>query len=335
MKNQRILVSQIGTPDQMHLIEEVLQKPQANQVMVKILTAGVAFADILIRYGDYPGVPKPPITPGYDLIGEVLWVGSEVSSVVSGDHVAALTVFGAYSRYINIPAEWLVKIPRGIDPIKAAALTLNYVTAYQMLHRIAKAQTGNKVLIHGASGGVGTALMQLGRLTNLEMIGTASRKNHAVLEKFGVTPIDYHSHDFSEILTTNPVDIVFESVGGTNLRKSLSVLKRGGKMIVYGARTSIQNQKFKKGVMLNSIVQSIFYNMIPNGKTVQFYAINARKDTSQFREDLSKLLELLKHGEIDPIIDSVYPLEQAAAANQKMENGVHQGKIILQCNPID
>ncbi len=333
MKYQKILVSHIGGTETIQLIEEQFQKPKGDQVAVKILACGVAFADILIRYGDYPGVPKPPLTPGYDLIGEVQSVGPLVKSIKPGDQVAALTVFGSYSQYINLPENWLVKIPNDLNPIKSAALTLNYVTAYQMMVRMAKCARGQRVLIHGASGGVGTALMQLGQLYSLEMIGTASASKHAMLEKYGVTPIDYQTQNFEQILKDHPVDLIFENIGGENLTKSLAVLNKGGKMIVYGARTSLKLEKrFQKGLLMQSILKSFLYNLLPNGKKVQFYAINARKNPEQFRQDLTHIFQQFAQGNLDPEIGAVYPLQEAAAANRLMEMRQHSGKIILVCN---
>jgi NADPH:quinone reductase-like Zn-dependent oxidoreductase len=309
-----------------------MKSPSGADVIVKILTTGVAFADISIRYGQYPGVPKPPITPGYDLVGIIEQIGPDVSSFVVGDKVAALTVFGAYSKYICLPANQLIKIPQQIDPIKSVALVLNYVTAYQMLHRISKVKPKQRILIHGASGGVGTALMQLGKLLELDMVGTASQKNHALLREYGVTPIDYHTQDFEEVLKHNPVDVVFESIGGKNIQKSLKVLKKGGVLVFYGARSAIQHGKYVNGLMGKSILKSVIYNILPNGKKATFYAINAKKQKQQFREDLTTLVQLLNEGKIDPVIGATYPLEQAAAANQAMENGDHTGKIVLICN---
>jgi len=332
MKNQKIVITKIGSPETMQFVDEEIKSPSGADVLVKILTTGVAFADISIRYGQYPGVPKPPITPGYDLIGIIEQTGPDVSSFVVGEKVAALTVFGAYSQYICLPANQLVKIPNHIDPIKGVALVLNYVTAYQMLHRIGNVKSKQRILIHGASGGVGTALMQLGGLLDLDMIGTASLKNHDLLNKYGVKPIDYRTQNFEEILKDNPVDVVFESVGGKNIQKSLKVLKKGGLLVYYGARSSIQNGEYVNGLMGKSIVESIFYNILPNGKKTKFYAINAKKQKQQFREDLTTLIQLLNEGKIDPVIGATYPLEQAAAANQAMENGDHTGKIVLICN---
>ncbi|MAT41552.1 MAG: oxidoreductase [Anaerolineaceae bacterium] len=332
MKNQKIVITKIGAPETMQVVDEEIKSPSGSDVLVKILTTGVAFADISIRYGQYPGVPKPPVTPGYDLIGIIEQTGPDVSSFVVGDKVAALTVFGAYSKYISLPASQLVKIPQQIDPIKSEALVLNYVTAYQMLHRVSKVKPKQRVLIHGASGGVGTALMQLGKLMEQDMVGTASQKNHALLKKYGVTPINYRTQDFEEILKNNPVDVVFESIGGKNIQKSLKVLKKGGLLVYYGARSSIQSGKYVNGLMGKSIVESIFYNILPNGKKTTFYAINAKKQIQQFREDLTSLIQLLNEGKIDPVIGATYPLEQAAAANQAMENGDHIGKIVLICN---
>lgn len=334
MKTQKMMVTKIGGPENFKLVEETLNPPTGTEVLIKIQTAGIAFADVLIRYGQYPGVPKPPMTPGYDLVGIVEAVGEDVTTLQTGDHVAALTVHGAYSSRIKLPEDWLIKIPAALDPVKAVALVLNYVTAYQMMHRIAKVQPGQRVLIHGASGGVGTALMQLGKLAGLEMIGTASKGKHDLLAQYGATPIDYRSQDFENILKDNPVDVVFESISSENLRKSMRILKKGGTLVSIGARASVVNGVVNKGDMVKAFMYCYSIDLLPNGKKAKFYVIDARKESAAFREDLTQLMRWLEAGKIDPVIGATFPLSQAAEANKMMESGNHRGKIVLLCEPV-
>jgi NADPH2:quinone reductase len=195
-KNARMVLTGLGGPEVLKCVEEHLPKPGAGEVRVKILAAGIAFADVLMRRGLYPGTPKFPFTPGYDLVGNIDALGDAVSQFVIGQRVAALTMIGGYSRYTVVPAGRLVPVPDGLDPAEAVSLVLNYVTAYQMLHRVAKLREGQRVLIHAAAGGVGTAALQLGRLAGLEMFGTASKAKHQLVASLGATPIDYRSESF-------------------------------------------------------------------------------------------------------------------------------------------
>src|SRR5678816_3544528 len=164
MRHQRIVVSQYGGPDALQLIEEDVPKPKAGEVRVRVLAAGVAMPDVMAREGIHPETPRVPYTPGWDLVGVVDAIGGEVAGFNLGQVVAAMPINGAYAEYVCLKLDELVPIPPGLDPGEAVSLVLNYITAYQMLHHSAKAKPGQSILIHGASGGVGTALLQLGRL---------------------------------------------------------------------------------------------------------------------------------------------------------------------------
>jgi NADPH2:quinone reductase len=167
---------------------------------MRVHAAGVAFLDLLMREGTYPGGPKPPFTPGYDLVGEVESTGAGVRGLQVGQRVAALTVYGSYTDWICLPADDLVPVPDGLDAAEAVSLVLNYVTAYQLLHRAARVAPGERILVQGAAGGVGTAILQLGRLAGLEVFGTASAKDLEVVASLGATPIDRRRDDFVAVL---------------------------------------------------------------------------------------------------------------------------------------
>src|SRR6266700_5667447 len=206
-----VVISRIGGPEVLQLVDRDLPDPKSGEVRVKVLTTGVAYADVLMRYGLYYGVPPLPYAPGYDIVGVIENVGSDVSRFKIGDTVAALTVTGGYSQFIVLPETELVSVPLGLDPAEAVSLVLNYTTAYQMLHRIAKVQKGSRVLIHGAAGGVGTAALELGRLAGLEMYGTASHGKHEMVRALGGKPIDYKNEDFVSVVrqaTGEGVDVV-------------------------------------------------------------------------------------------------------------------------------
>lgn len=181
--------------------EEECPEPRRGEVRIKVLAAGVALPDVLAREGIHPETPRVPFTPGWDLIGEVDRLGDGVSGIQLGQIVAAMPISGAYAEFVCLPQGELVPVPAALDPAEAVSLILNYITAYQMLHRSAKVKTGQRVLIHGASGGVGTALLQLGSLAGLEMYGTCSAGAFSVVAGLSGVPIDYKSKDFvSEIL---------------------------------------------------------------------------------------------------------------------------------------
>src|SRR5450432_3900452 len=225
-----VVISRKGGPEVLLLVDRDLPIPGPGQVRIQVLATGVAYADVLMRNGLYLGVPALPYAPGYDIVGVVESLGSNVSRAKVGDTVAALTVTGGYSQYIVMPETELIAVPPGLDPAEAVSLVLNYTTAYQMLHRIAKVKEESRVLIHGAGGGVGTAALELGRLAGLEMWGTASPGKHDLVRSLGGPPIDYRSEDFVAAVrraTGDGVDLALDPVGWSYFRRSFRALRAG------------------------------------------------------------------------------------------------------------
>ncbi len=216
----RIIVTHYGGPEALQVLEEVCPEPKDGEVRVKVLAAGVSLPDLMMREGIHPETPRLPFTPGWDLIGVVDRLGDGVSGIEPGQRVAALPINGAYAEFVCLPQRELIPAPSGLDAAEAVSLVLNYVTAYQMLHRSAKVRPGQRVLIHGAAGGVGSALLQLGRLAGLEMYGTCSARGASAVSDLGGIPIDYQYQDFVEEihrLTSEGVDVVFDGLGGAHM----------------------------------------------------------------------------------------------------------------------
>src|SRR5262245_53066458 len=204
MRHTRIIVTHYGGPEELQVVEEECPEPQEGEVRVRVLAAGVSLPDVMMREGMHPETPRLPFTPGWDLVGVVDRVGERVSGVAPGQVVAALPISGAYAEFACLPQAELVPVPSGLDEAEAVSLVLNYVTAYQMLHRAAKVRRGQRVLIHGASDGVGTALLQLGGLAGLEMYGTCSARSASVVSSLGGIPIDYEHQDFVDVVRRLP-----------------------------------------------------------------------------------------------------------------------------------
>jgi NADPH2:quinone reductase len=195
-RHTRIIVTRYGGPDALQVLEEVCPEPKEGEARVRVLAAGVSLPDVMMREGIHPETPALPFTPGWDLVGVVDRLGNGISAFKTGQIVAALPVNGAYAEYVCLPQGELVPVPSELDTAEAVSLVLNYVTAYQMLHRSAKVRPGQRVLIHGAAGGVGSALLQLGRLAQLHMYGTCSSQGASTVAGLGAIPIDYHHQDF-------------------------------------------------------------------------------------------------------------------------------------------
>ncbi|MFN8414496.1 MAG: zinc-binding dehydrogenase [Anaerolineales bacterium] len=203
------------------------------------LATSACFTDTMIRKGIYYGVKqKPPFAPGYDVVGVIDELGEGVTHLKVGQRVADLTVTGAYAEYMCIPAAHCVSVPESVDASEAVSLVLTYITAYQMLHRIAKVKRSDRILVHGASGAVGTALIQLGILHGLEIYGTASKASREPVSTLGATPIDYQDENFVHYineLTPKGVDAVFDAIGGANFARSFQCLRKGGVLVAYGS----------------------------------------------------------------------------------------------------
>jgi len=343
MKRTRVIVTHYGGPDALHVIEEDCPEPMHGQVRVRVLAAGVAMPDIMAREGIHPETPPVPFTPGWDLVGEVDQIGDGVSGIEPGQIVAAMPIHGAYAEYVCLPQRELVSVPTGIDAAEAVSLVLNYITAYQMLHRSAKVKSGQRVLIHGASGGVGTALLQLGRLADLEMYGTCSSRGAQAVSDLGAVPIDYQKQDpVKETLrlTREGVDAVFDPIGGAHLWHSREALRAGGRVVAYGNTTSLRGERLgsKRTGRRNRLHGIPIYALyiaggwlLPGRKRVVPYSIQTLKRVkpSVFRRDLATLLDLLKQEKIKPIIAKQFPLAEARQAQEMLGNGGVVGKIVL------
>jgi NADPH2:quinone reductase len=335
----RVIVERRGGPEVLRVVQEPLREPYRGEIRVATIASGVSFADIFMRERIHPEalLRSFPFTPGWDIVGRVDALGAGVSGFAPGDIVAAMPIVGGYSEFVFLAPEELVPVPLEVDPIEAACLPLNYVTAYQMLHRAASIKAGEKVLIHSAAGGVGTALAQLGRLVGLEMYGTASLAKHPILSSLGVTPIDYRSLDFvSECLKYEPdgLDAAFDGIGGMHLLRSLRVLCRKGRLVAYGlGSTSVEGRPNPLRLAMTALgwLGAFACNAIPSYKRLRFYSIQMKKRRKPelFRADLSHLLGLLAGREIAPFVAVRLPLTEASRAHELLASGTTQGKIVL------
>jgi NADPH2:quinone reductase len=297
----------------------------------------------MAREGIHPETPPVPFTPGWDLVGVVDQLGLNVSGIELGQTVAAMPISGAYAQFVCLSQRELIPVPSGLDATEVVSLILNYITAYQMLHRFAKVQPSGRILIHGASGGVGTALLQLARLTSLEAYGTCSSRSAPAVSELAGIPIDYHHQDFAkEIrrLTGEGVDAVFDPIGGSHMWYSRNALHCGGRVIAYGNTTSLRGEGLSSGHpgrrnRLHGIPIFALYIaggwLLPGRKRVIPYSIQwlKRIRPALFRQDLISLLGLLQQRKIKPIIAQRFPLTEARQAQELLGRGGVIGKIVL------
>jgi len=343
MRRTRIIVTHYGGPDALRVAEEECPEPKDGEVRVRVLAAGVSYADLLMREGVHPETPPLPFTPGWDLIGMVDRLSDGISGLEPGQIVAALPISGAYAEFVCLPQRELVPVPSGLDAAEAVSLVLNYVTAYQMLHRSARVGSGQRVLIHGAAGGVGSALLQLGRLAGLEMYGTCSSQRASALSDLGGIPIDYRQLDFVEEihrLTSEGVDVAFDGIGGTHISRSLKALRPGGRVVAYGLTSSLRGGRLAsgrpgrrhrfRGIAIFGLYIAGGW-LLPSRKRVVPYSIQwlKRLRPAWFRQDLIALFDLLQQKRIKPLIAQRFPLAEARHAHELLGKGGVTGKIVL------
>jgi NADPH:quinone reductase-like Zn-dependent oxidoreductase len=324
MNYKSVMVIERGGPEVLQIVENELHPPAPGEARIKIMATPVCQDDVAVRRGTRPFLAKTPYVPGYCIVGEVDAVGENVTAVSPGDRVAALTSFGGYAEFIYWHAQQLIQVPMTLKPAEAVVLILNYLTVFQVLHRVAKVQAGDKVLIIGASGGIGTAFLQLGQEVGLKMYGLASSSKHGILEEYGATPIDYRNEDFVDVIRQQEpggLDFVFNGMGEEYFERGLSVLRRGGLLVHYGGP-----QSFTRFLLL--VAKLIFFTALPNGKRIKGYGTH-RGEIDAFREDWTALFRLLEEGKIKPVIAETFPILHAARANELLESGNVTGNVVL------
>jgi NADPH:quinone reductase-like Zn-dependent oxidoreductase len=339
--NQRVVVNRFGGPEVLEIVEDEIPQPGPGTVRVRIITAGLSGADLLMREGVHPRTPRTPFTPGWDLVGFVDEVGPGVTGLERGAMVVAMPIWGSHAKYICLAQDELVLVPPGVDPVEALCLVFNYLTAYQMMHRCARVKFGQRVLIHGGTGGIGTALLQLGNVAGLEMYATASQRGLETVRRLGGIPIDYRNVDFAEEvrrLSHGGVDTVFDGVGARHAWQSRKALRPGGKVVIYGFTGRLHAGRYA-GVryalrgfgIIGLMIAAAF--VLPGRKRVLPFSVDRLKQFKPlwFREDLATLFGLLTRREIQPIIAERVPLQEIRRAHLLLGQGGVTGRIVLMC----
>jgi NADPH:quinone reductase-like Zn-dependent oxidoreductase len=322
------MLTKKGGPEALQIVKLPVEAPGPGQLLVRVRAAGVGSTDLVLLAGKYRFAPKLPLVPGYEVAGVVEAIGAGVTGFEVGDRVAALTVYGGFAELLLREAEHFLPIPDGVCDRDAAAVILNYVTAWQMIYRFAKVEPGQTALVTGAAGGVGSAVLQLLRLAGVKTYGTASAAKHETLRKLGATPIDYRAGTIDSLtraLHPQGVDCVFDAVGSANIGPCIGALRRGGTLVAFGfmsASTTLPQI---------SMFANIFVGARLRGRQGKFYGITLlyRKDPKLLREDLPKVFWLLANKEIDPLVSRTFPLLEARRALELLASGSVEGEIIL------
>ena len=333
-RNHRVVVTRRGGPEVLEVVTEDLPEPGSGEIRVKTIAAGVSSYDVMLRGHWFPG-QKPPYVPGEDIVGLVDKLGDGVLGLEAGQRVALWTFgdAGGYAEYVSTPAERAVPVPVDLDSVEAVALVVNYLTASLAMNQMAGVRRGERMLAHGAAGGVGSALVQLGTLAGLEVYGTASAYNHDLVESLGAVPIDYRNDDFvAQIreLTGDGVDVAFDVIGGgRQLWRSSRALRKGGRLIMLGMASAIKGGiKTIPGSML--VVGLV--KMLPNGKTAPMgpgMESYPKEHMEWYRDSLAEFFDLTVTGKLKPVIAERFPLLEAARAHEFIERGGYAGKAVL------
>ena len=334
---KRVVVDHYGGPEVVRLVEEDDPRPGPGEVRVRVLAAGVSFTDSQLRAGTYLGVPKPPFTPGYELVGFVEELGPGCSRMRVGDRVGALTVWGADAERVCVPEANAVEVPEDLDPAEVLSLVFTYMTAYQMLHRATRPKSGETVLVHGAAGRVGTAVLELAAAARLRAYGTASADDRAAVERLGAVAIDYRHEDFLarvRELTKDGVEIALDPFGGATALRSFRALRPGGRLVIYGRQnTIVHGRKNWPGVIewyAGTAIVALWGLLSPR-RRVLAYRIQKMRIPHQdwFREDFRALIGLLREGKIHPVVAERLPLSDARRAHELLERTAATGKLVL------
>nr|WP_296775600.1 medium chain dehydrogenase/reductase family protein [Rhodococcus sp. (in: high G+C Gram-positive bacteria)] len=313
--------------------------PSAGRTLVRMESTGVSFAEQQMRRGTYFKQPPFPFVPGYDLVGVVDEIGEGVDPSWIGRRVAAVTKVGAWSTMVDVAAIDLLPVPADLDAAAVEAVIVNGITAWQMLHDRARVRRGGTIVVLGANGGVGTALVQLARIAGIRVIGTAATRHHELVRTLGAEPVDARDPQlYKRIrdLAPDGVDAVFDHVGGSGIRKSWSLLKRGGALIAYGTASSMGRKSTIALPFLQLFAQIALWNALPNGRRAEFYdfwagkARNPEKYQAHQATSFAHVVELLGTGTLAPQIAARFPLDEAGDALALAESRTVAGKIVLQ-----
>ncbi len=331
MQAKKVVVTRRGGPEVIEVVNDDVPSPKAGQVRIKVTHAGLSYADVMLRHVGMPGLPKVPFTPGADAVGVVDRIGDQVRRLKVGDRVGALLMdrLGGQAQYVCVDETRVHPVPEDVPLDTAACLLINYLTAYGMLSRVEELlPRPTTVLIHGGSGGVGSALIQIAVSKGMKVLSTASERNLAFLDELGASPIDYRKDDFAAMAASaGGVDAVFDPIGGEYLTRSLRVLKSGGCYVAYGFQGD-----WRSGIwgISKSMARFGLAKLANRGKRLTVFQLRDRRP-AELRETLSELFRLYAERRIAPMISEVVPFDEARRAHGDLERGHRRGKILLAC----
>ena len=334
---RQIWIPRIGDPEVLEVRETDDPKPKAGEVLIDVAAAGVNFADIMARMGLYPDAPPLPCVVGYEVSGTVQALGDGVDDLAVGDRVLALTRFGGYTDKLVAPAGQVSRLPEGLDFEAAAAIPVNYLTAWLMLVELGHIREGHTVLVHAAAGGVGQAAVQICRMHGARVLGTASAGKHARLKEAGVSAcIDYNNEDFEqrarELTDGRGVDLVIDAVGGASFTKSYRALAPMGRLFMFGVSSFAPGKTRSIFAALGGLLR------MPRFKPVTLmndnrgvFGVNLGHlwdEAPALRRMLGEVLAAVPDP-LSPVVDKSFAFAEAHKAHAYLQDRKNFGKVVL------
>lgn len=314
-------------------------KPKANDLLIRVSHFGLNYADIMARKGLYNDRPALPCVLGYEVVGEVEAVGSEVKTFSTGDLVVAFTQFGGYAEYATTDHRGAVLLAPGTNREEATALATQYCTAWFSACHMINLKKGDNVLVHAAAGGVGTALVQIAKWKGCTVFGTASKpeKLNYIKNQGADFAINYDTHDFAEevtsILGNARLDVVFDPIGGSNFKKSMQLLGSGGRIVTFGA----SEWSASNGGLLAKLKLAFGFGFLhPIGllmKAKTVIGINmlriGENKPDYLKQTIEDVYEYYQKGVLKPTVDSVFEAAEIAKAHERLEGRGSIGKVVV------
>jgi NADPH:quinone reductase-like Zn-dependent oxidoreductase len=329
------VVRRYGPPGNFELRDWPQPAPNAGECLVRVRAVGINFADLLQRMGIYPGTPKPPFIPGFEVAGVVEQAPGS-TALRPGDRVVGMTRFNAYAEFAVCPADGTFAIPGALSFEEAVAIPVNYLTAYHSMFEMGNLRQGDRVFIHGAAGGVGVAAVQLAHAKGLETFGTAGPTKQDFLRKIGVDyPIDYTRQDFVEVVrrvAPSGIEMVLDPIGGKSWRKSLRCL--GPMLVVFGFSAAAGPSgkrslpRAAKAFMQMPRISPLTL-MERNQAVIGVHLGRMQGREAVMRREMNEILAMYSAGQIRPVVGKTFPLDQAAAAHRYIHDRQNVGKVVL------
>ncbi len=337
---RQIWITRAGPPEVLEVKEAPDPQPKSGEVRIRVEASGVNFADVLGRLGLYPDLPPMPVVPGYEVSGRVDTLGDGVDAGWTGRDVFAPTRFGGYADVVCVPIKQIFERPTGMSALEAAAIPVNYLTAWQLLVVMGALKREETVLVHSVGGGVGIAATQIAKHIGARVIGTASATKQAEMRALGVEHlIDYRTENFEtrvhEITGGRGVELIIDAVGGESWKKGYRILAPTGRLGMFGISAAVNRKERSLLGMLSLLANTPWFQFNP------LSLMNANKgvfgvnqghmwgEMDRMRGWAEQLLDLWRQGAIKPRIAQTFRFDEAAKAHHFIQDRQNIGKVLL------